>query len=358
MAGLLTGGIQQDDQGQPLLYRNNHISPAIYSFDSEYLTKAPKNKFLFFIRFVKSNVTSAEKLATTKISSNSSSRTVGFYCISVDRPTVTYNTRTMNQYNKKRIIQTGHKFNPIRISFVDTVDGLAETLGKDYYKFYYGDPTNSSVTAWRDDLISSSMEHGNNGWGFQIPTATVDQKNFFSSMELYIFYNGTYDRYDLVNPKIQEFRSGNADYRESGGIHNIDLTLTYEGLVYSQNSVRVLSNTSMIDTFGFDKGSFYQPANMSVSDYGLYFATQVSFDDQSYDQESSNSLLSLSGIISVASTILGGNATMLQSYSGVFDNTQLGEFIHQNRGTISGLVGNTVGNSPVSRTLQTLAGLG
>lgn len=368
MAGYLTGGIQQSDQGQPLLLRDNHISSAVYSFESEYLTKVPKNKFLFFVRFIKSNTTSTSLTSTvtsnllSDVSSRSSiySRTnsVGFYCKNLERPSMVFNTRTLDQYNKKRIVQTGVRYNPIRISFNDTVDGVAETFAKDYYKFYYGDPNNSTVNSWRNDIISSQMESGSDGWGFRIPsTSYVDQNNYFSSMEIYIFYNGMYDRYDLVNPKINEFRSDNLDYSAGNGILSIDLNISYEGIVYAQNNVSVLSDPSMIETFGFDMGDFYQPANISVTDYGLYFAPQVSFENQYVDQTYSYDPLSLSNIISDVSTIIHGDSFMLQGYQGVFQNTEIGEFIHQNRGTLSQVYGTTVGTSPTARTIATLGGL-
>lgn len=373
MAGYLTGGIQQSDQGQPLLLRDNHISSAVYSFDSEYLSKAPKNKFLFFIRFVKSNgttsittQTSSDKLElsilqntlSSKISQYSRENAEGFYCKNIDRPSVVYQTKTLDQYNKKRIIQTGVRYNPIRVSFNDTANGVAETLAKDYYKFYYGDPNNTSVNAWADDIISAQMNAGNGSWGFTLPSTTnVDQLNYFSSIQIFIFYNGFYDQYDLVNPKINDFRSDNLDYSATNGILSIDLNISYEGIVYTKNKVHVLGDTSQIETFGFDMGDFYQPANMSVTDYGLYFAPQVSFENQYLDQTYSSNMFSLSNIISDVSTIIHGDSFMLQGYQGVFANTELGEFIHQNRGTLEQVYGNTVGTSPTARTIATLGGI-
>lgn len=372
MAEYLTGGIQQSDQGQPLLFRDNHISSAVYSFESEYLSSVPKNKFLFFIRFITSNATTLTSLSkydteeitllenslSSKASVYSRENSVGFYCKNIDRPSVTYNNRTLDQYNKKRIIQTGSRYNPIRVSFNDTVNSVAETMAKNYYKFYYGDPNNSSVNYWADDILSSRMNNGTNGWGFQLPSSSYsDQINYFSSIEIYIFYNGFYDRYDLVNPKINEFRSDNLDYSAGNGILSIDLNISYEGIVYAKNRVRVLSDPSKIETFGFDMGDFYQPENIAVTDYGLYFAPQVSFADQYLDQTYSNDPFSLSNIISDVSTIIGGNSVMLQNYQGIFANTEIGEFIHQNRGTLEQAYTGTVGSSPTARTLATLGGL-
>lgn len=372
MAEYLTGGIQQSDQGQPLLLRDNHISSAVYSFESEYLSSVPKNKFLFFIRFIKSNHTGLTSLSredtreinileqklSSRISQYSRENSVGFYCKTIDRPSVTYANRTLDQYNKKRIIQTGSRYNPIRVTFNDTVNSVAETMAKDYYKFYYGDPNNSSVNAWSDDILSSQMNNGTNGWGFKLPdTGYTDQLNYFSSIEIYIFYNGFYDRYDLVNPKINEFRSDVLDYSASGGILSIDLNISYEGIVYAKNNIRVLSDPSKIETFGFDMGDFYQPENIAVTDYGLYFAPQVSFENQYLDQSYSNDPFSLSNIISDISTVIGGNNFLLQNNHGIFANTEIGEFIHQNRGTLEQAYTGVIGSSPTARTLATLGGL-
>lgn len=408
-----TGTVTTDDQGQPLLFRDDHTSASVYTFDTETLTSNPRMKFSYFIRFIKNNnaatssLTSAssaysanplatlESLAGTAadLSGSSSmmlgtsigvplindllgynntthgfssgyattdwSQSVGFYATRCDRPRITFRTRTLNQYNKKRVVQTGHDYSPITILFNDTADAKAESMFREYYNFYYGDVKNTSTSAWSNDVEAASFNTGAGGWGFRAPSVVnPEMANFFDSVQIYIFYNGYFDRYDVVNPKITEYVPDELDYSSDTGIQTTRISLTYEGFIFAQQRQKVLDNTSLIPTFGFNRASYYDPPYESVNSLGFSWTPSVSFNDPVADNSysSSSQLLSLTGLSSIASEFLGGNTNMIHSYNGIFPTgSLLGDVISQNRGTISQSIGQV--NNPTERALGSISGI-
>jgi hypothetical protein len=52
---------------------------------------------------------------------------------------VSFRQETLNQYNRKRIVQTGHEFEPLQVKFHDTVNPALRQMFVEYYQFYYGD---------------------------------------------------------------------------------------------------------------------------------------------------------------------------------------------------------------------------
>ena len=405
------GYITTDDQGQPVLFRDSHISASVYSYDTNSLSTSPKNKFSYFVRFLKTNnsasgTTSGASssilgtgsalsqlggLATTALdlagdtktgaevslgtnivssllngkSSNSANlittqwqQVLGFYATVCERPSMSFRTKTINQYNKKRVVQTGYDLKPITITFNDTCDGAAENMFREYYSFYYGDAANTNSAGWASDMTASAINQGAGGWGFKAPdVTTAEMSYFFDTIQIYIFYNGMFDRYDIVNPKIKAYSSDVLDYSSSTGLLQIKMTFEYEGFVFAEQRQSVLSNKSLIPTWGFSRDSFYNPSYSSVSDTAATFLPKVSFSSPSMDNSysSSSQLFSLSGLASLATT-LTGNSNGLKSYNGIFPaGSTIGNIISQNRGTINQLTGSTT--NPTTRALENLAGI-
>ena len=58
---------------------------------------------------------------------------------SITMPTMQIDTTTLNQYNKKRVSQTKINYNPISITFHDSVEGRTLRLWEMYYEYYFKD---------------------------------------------------------------------------------------------------------------------------------------------------------------------------------------------------------------------------
>ena len=178
-----------------LTLRDSHTAASNFRLNSEEWNGVPKPKFLYYVRFVRSSSSGSDW-----------AKGVGVLAKEIDRPKVSFDTETLNQYNKKRIIQKRSEFEPVTFTFHDTVDNKVFHMFEDYYRFYYGDPRNSDALAWSWDVMAANMQQGASGWGY-IPTAGSNPNDsyFFSHIEFYYIYGGNYSRYDIVHPKIKTF---------------------------------------------------------------------------------------------------------------------------------------------------------
>jgi hypothetical protein len=190
----------------------------------------PRPKGLFFIRF--------RRTATTN--SSTWKDTIGFVAKSVDQPTISPQVEELNQYGRKRIIHTGVKYNPISVSFYDTIDGLASSLWYEYAQYYFGDFNHSTASDWKDDITASTVTgSGSNGFGF-IARPTTSETNglntqfFFEAIEIFKVYGNKFIQTDLINPKITSFESDPLDYEDMSPLM-VRMQLTPEAVIYRNN---------------------------------------------------------------------------------------------------------------------------
>jgi hypothetical protein len=193
---------------------------------------APRQKYLFLVRFVRGAGQGKKEVWMEGLS---------FACKRFDRPAVTFETQVLNQYNKKRIVQTGVKYNPVRIEFHDTADQAVMQMWHEYTSFYFGDFRKNTASDWKYDIVERDYRNaGNEGFGLTLPNEKVDSINytptgFFTSMECYQFAGGSYTQFDLVNPKIVSFNPDDMDYGSDVG-HGLTMTIDYEAIIYQNDN--------------------------------------------------------------------------------------------------------------------------
>lgn len=162
---------------------------------------------------------------------------IGFVAKSVDAPQIQPQAEELNQYGRKRVIYTGVKYNPITLTFFDTVDNKAGHLWQEYAQYYFGDFNHANAGAWRDDITSPSMENsGGMGYGFKARTTTslpdsVNSQFFFECLEIFQLYGNRFIQTDLINPKITSYEPDGDDYEDMSPVM-IRMQLSYEGIVY------------------------------------------------------------------------------------------------------------------------------
>tara|TARA_Y100001951_G_C11277073_1_gene262640 strand:- start:5 stop:940 length:936 start_codon:yes stop_codon:yes gene_type:complete len=90
---------------------------------------------------------------------------------SCDLPSFQFDTQTLNQYNRKRIIQTKVNWTPITIRFYDTRDNKFQIVMEEYFKWYYKDGrevnSNFGSGAFVPDVVDANPSIDK--FGFQPP---------------------------------------------------------------------------------------------------------------------------------------------------------------------------------------------
>lgn len=256
MAITARGGQSIDVQGRPLMVRDSRLASQNFGLGGSSFSAVPKSKFTYFVRFHRAVGSS---LATWD-------QNLGLVVKSLDKPKISFETETLNQYNKKRVIQKKAEFQPMTLRLHDTIDNRVLQMFNDYYNFYYGDRQNTSDDEWFYDVTLD--EFINTGqWGFVPPAGEPNQSYFFSKIEVIQFYNGMYDQFDLVHPKLSSFDPDDLDYSNGNTPNEIQLTFEYEGII--QRALGEPLTDDMVKTMGLDNSGFYETGDMALVAPGL-----------------------------------------------------------------------------------------
>ena len=251
MAITARGGQSIDIQGRPLMVRDSRLASQTFGLGGSSFSSVPKAKFTYFVRFHRAvgNATSAWD------------QNLGLVVKNLDKPKISFETETLNQYNKKRIVQKKAEFGSMNVRLHDTIDNRVLQMFNDYYNFYYGDRQNTADDAWYYDITLD--EFINTGtWGFIPPTGEPNQSYFFSKIEVIQFYNGIYDQFDLIHPKIASFDPDDLDYANGESSSEVQLTFEYEGII--QRALGEPLTDDLIKIMGLDTSGFYETGDVPI----------------------------------------------------------------------------------------------
>jgi hypothetical protein len=233
---------------------------------------SPKFKFLFHVYF---DITQNNYSIDLPKGSN-----FGLAVKTVKLPSYQFDTHQMNQYNRKRIVQTKIKYDPVDITFHDDNGNLINSLWFNYYTYYYKDatqplistagrstenaqqrPSNSSVAPyWERDQYKPSIT-GSTDWGYigetSYPSSTPLQANlgktkepFFKNITIFGFNQKNFIAYCLVNPIITRFNHDTYSYAESNGVMENQMSVDYETVKYFSGALDGNKPEDIVKGFG------------------------------------------------------------------------------------------------------------
>ena len=230
---------------------------------------APKYKFLFHVYF------DVNKSLISSTSNWPSDQNFGLAVKSIDLPKFSMDLATMNQYNRKRIVQTKIKYDPVNITFHDDNSNLIRTLWYTYYTYYYKDATQTgditgttntpaSTPAPTADLNKRTIYDpsiaGNDDWGYvgetgssaQTPTGAgmgVSKAPFFRAINIYGFNQHNFVLYRLINPVIESFGHDTYNYSENSVMEN-KMGIQYETVKYYEGALDGKKPDEFVQNFG------------------------------------------------------------------------------------------------------------
>ena len=179
-------------------------------------TLIPRNKFNFKVEI------------TYLGGANGSRKTLILEKISeIQMPGHSVKTQTLNQFNKKRTIQTGIDYTPISLSAYDTRDGEIEKFLVGYNNYYYSGPMSDNYDIMQDDIINESFRGttGSSGRGLNLNT----DRYYIQHIRI-TRTSSTQDNniIEIYNPIITNIQGDTLNYSESAPVqYRIDFT--YEG---------------------------------------------------------------------------------------------------------------------------------
>jgi hypothetical protein len=264
-------------------------SHAARTFRTNGYELTPRYKFLFHVFFT-INTGQIPQLANAF--GDGEVATVGLMVKTVQLPTYSISVDTMNQYNRKRLVQSKINYNPVQIVFNDDQSDLIRNMWYNYYRYYYKDSTynydnsasiNGSIGNLQTlqngfgyptrDIYSESRQVSDWGYigeGYQealpLPGTTVDSNNkppFFRDIKIYGLSQKKFASYVLINPMISEWQHDTYDYSQDAGTMTNSMTINYETVKYFNGYVG--GNQPSSTVVGFADPNHYDITRSGIS---------------------------------------------------------------------------------------------
>jgi hypothetical protein len=225
---------------------------------------APKFKFLYHVVF---NINPTVRQIFPLVNELPRNE-VNLLCKAVDLPKFDPQTTTVNQYNRKKVIQTGIQYQPISIEFHDDNAGITTLLWECYYRYYFADGNytrrqndGSPAISVREydkgprglNTMYAGLNFNSNKFGLDRPNKPVD---FFTSIQVFQLHarnaQPTFTSFTLINPKIDEFQHDRLDQSVSEFTMNT-MTVSYETVLYNRGATRAGSSPTGFAETHYDK---------------------------------------------------------------------------------------------------------
>ena len=196
-------------------------------------SNAPKVKFLFHVSFnINANAWAPSQALNT-----------GVLVKNVKLPSFRFDTDTLNQYNRKRIIQSKIKYDPAEIVFHDDNASQITSMWNAYYRYYYADSWNPNLAVDADKKynrrniydanLSEDMQYGYRGDSVKLDDRAGEKAAFFDDITVYGLWNNNYIAYTFINPIITNFSHDTYAYAEAEGTMSNTMTIDYETVTYN-----------------------------------------------------------------------------------------------------------------------------
>lgn len=217
----------------------------------------PRFKFLFHVSFT-INVQQIPYLRG--VFGNDDIQELSLLVKTVDLPKYNVATETLNQYNRKRIVQTKVDYQPVTMTFHDDGGDNSRKLWYYYFSYYFKDPaqqylapnaTNGSLGASANrqagfgynnrDIYNDILQVKD--WGYSGETwndgtsATGGKPPFFRDIRIYGMDQRKYAEYVLINPIISNWSHDQYDYSQGAGTMQHSMTINYETVKYYEGAI-------------------------------------------------------------------------------------------------------------------------
>jgi len=244
---------------------------------------APRFKFNFHTYF---NLNTVSIPALQNLFGNNDTASMGLSVKTIDLPSYQISVDTMNQYNRKRLVQSKIEYQPVTITFNDDGGDLIRNLWYNYFSYYYKDPAqqyegvpNTQGTSGQQQTTPTGFGYNTrdtysndrfvNDWGYigesySDGTFTPDGKPpFFSDIKIFGLNQHKFAAYVLINPMITDWRHDTYDYSQGGGIMTHTVTIRYETVKYYTGAIgRSRPDTNVV---GFADPNYYDQILSSIS---------------------------------------------------------------------------------------------
>ena len=221
---------------------------------------APRNKFLFHVYF---NINTSQITPLQTVFDAGDQAAIGLLVKTIQLPNFSIDTETLNQYNRKRIVQKKINYMPVRVEFHDDAGDIVRNMWYNYFSYYYKDPTQQYGSAPANNGTNgpSSTQPGFsyqgrdlyvaerpvNDWGYigesysqginAFSSTSGGKPAFFNDITIYGLNQHKFAQYTLINPVIKDWQHDTYDYSQGNGTMNNTVTIEYETVKYYTGAI-------------------------------------------------------------------------------------------------------------------------
>lgn len=210
--------------GSPILRDFQHGARLFVDGDQRL---APKTKYLYHVNF-RINQSAISNLNFQFKHRNE----INMLVKTAELPKFQVQTETLNQYNRKKNVQTKIDYQPITIKFHDDNLGVTRQLWENYFSYYYGDP----VAAKNSSAYNRNAMQGPNFIRSKYGLDNGSTVPFFSSIVIFQMGKKSWNSYTLINPMISAWSHDSLDYSSSQPAEQT-MTVIYESVSYGSGAV-------------------------------------------------------------------------------------------------------------------------
>ena len=192
-------------------------------FNVDQFRLAPKFNFQFHVSF---GISPRSKLVSTY------GQEINMLVKSIDLPNFAIATETLNQYNRKKIVQYRVNYPEIGAKFHDDNMGLINQLWQEYFSYYYADSNTATIPGAYARNATKAYSSIPSVYGYD--AGSTDP--FFNYIKIYQMARHEYVCYHLYNPVITSWNHNKLDYGQNQ-MHDFDMKFSYESVSYSVGNV-------------------------------------------------------------------------------------------------------------------------
>jgi hypothetical protein len=279
-----TGGLKDYQHADRLYVRNTYA-------------RSPKHGFLYFVSF---NV-NTEAVGNAQWLQKGGVQDIGLLVKKIDLPKFNITTETLNQYNRKTVVQSKLSYQPVTMDFHDDNSDITNNLWINYYRYYFSDSNYGQLTTapannggdkpagFLEGVASNVLNTLRGGRGRSpgatsgatgVPTAFGDTKYgttdyayglsnsqsipFFKSIDIYVLHQQKFTQITLINPLVTDWAHDNLDQNDGAKILQNKMTVAYEDVLYKSGAITSGDESSKFTAVYYDTS----PSPLSVGGNG------------------------------------------------------------------------------------------
>lgn len=220
LGGIFNQFLQQLGQGDTI---KDYQHAARTFIDSQYRL-SPKVGTLFHVFVdINQNIASVDQASQIE---------VGMMAKSVTLPKFTFQTKTLNAYNRKNVNQERVNYDPITITFHDDSADVVRDFWYGYFSYYYRDSDHQLPLYNQETKYDVRKEQK---WGFS-PLVGSTSEPYINAIYIYSLHQKSFSSYILIKPTIVSFQHGQHQAGEYSPMEHT-MSLAYEAVQYETGPV-------------------------------------------------------------------------------------------------------------------------